>query len=134
MTQLTTVDAVQKIIQYDTTLFPDLTPFIESASLLVTDVVGIDPAPSDAVLELVTRYLTAHLLTITEPLVSHEQVKSLQATYQFKLSDGLGLSHWGSTALLMDTTGRLSRYNQQILGGHARPTLFWSGTENSSIA
>jgi hypothetical protein len=125
----TTEDAVKLIIEYDTNLIPDLTPFIASASLLVDTVVAIDPAPSDAILEVVERYLTAHLIGITDPRIQAEQVKSLQATYAVRLSDGLGITHFGTLAMLFDTTGRLAQWNKQTVEGRSAVQFFWAGTE-----
>jgi len=126
----TTPEAVDLIISYDTTLIPDLTPFIASASLLVDTIVDIPTAPSDAILEVVERYLCAHLIGITDPRLGSEQVKSLQASYQYKLKEGLGLTHWGQTAMLLDTTGRLARYNQQLIEGRGTVQFFWAGSSN----
>ena len=128
-TVTTTIAAVQKIIDYDTDLIPDLQPFIDSAIVLVTAVVAVDPAPSDAVLELVTRYLTGHLVAITDPRTQSEQVKSIAQSYQFKLGMGLALSHHGSMAMLFDSTGRLARYSKQLVDGTAKLQFFWAGTQ-----
>lgn len=127
----TTEEAVKLIIEYDTNLIPDLTPFIASASLLVDTVVDIAPAPSDAILELVERYCCAHLIATTDPRIAAEQVKSLQATYQHRLTDGLGNTHFGTLAQLFDTTGRLARWNKQMVEGRGSKQLFWAGTDNS---
>lgn len=131
MTATTTIAAVQKIIDYDTTLIPDLQPFIDSAILLVTAVVDVAPAPSDALLELVTRYLCAHLVAITDPRLQSEQVKSLQQSFQYKLGMGLALSHHGSMAMMLDTTGRLSQYNKRLVDGTAKLQFFWAAPESA---
>lgn len=129
MPATTTITAVQKIIEYDTVLIPDLQPFIDSAVILVTAVVDVAPAPSDEILEAVTRYLVAHLVGITDPRLQSEQVKSLAQSYQFKLGMGLALTHHGSMAMLFDTTGRLARYSKQLVDGTAKLQFFWSAPE-----
>lgn len=129
MPATTTIAAVQKIIEYDTVLIPDLQPFIDTAILLVTEVVDIDPVPSDELLEAVTRYLAAHLVQMTDKAIQSEQVKSIQVSYQFKLGMGLALSHFGSMAMMLDTTGRLSQYNKRLVDGTAKLQFFWAAPE-----
>jgi len=129
MTVTTTVAAVNKIIVYDTTVIPDVQPFIDSAIVIVSSIVAIDNTPTDAMLELVTRYVTAHLISITDTRIASEQVKSLQQSFQYKLSDGLGLSHFGATAMLLDTTGRLAAWNNRVVNGLLKPQFFWAGSD-----
>jgi hypothetical protein len=126
----TTEAAVQKIIDYDRTLIPDLTDFIAGASLLVDEVVAIAPLPSSGLLELVERYLAAHLVAITDKQLAAEQVKSLQQTFQYKLTDGLGITHYGTMAMLFDVTKRLSAYNEEIKAGLGKAQLFWAGSDS----
>ena len=129
MPATTTITAVQKIIEYDTVLIPDLQPFIDTAILLVTEVVDIAPAPSDELLEAVTRYLAAHLVSMTDKQIQSEQVKSIQVSYQFKLDMGLALSHFGSMAMMLDSTGRLSQHNKRLVDGTASIQFFWGAPE-----
>jgi hypothetical protein len=128
-TVTTTIAAVQKIIEYDTDLIPDLQPFIDSAIVLVTAVVAVSPAPSDEILELVCRYLTSHLVKITDKEILSEQVKSLQQSYALKLGLGLATSHFGQMAMLFDVTGRLARWNARNVEGTGTVQFFWAGTE-----
>jgi len=128
MPALTTISAVQKIIDYNQTLIPDLTPFIDGASTLANNVIG--DALDATTMELVERYLAAHLVGITDPRLQSEQVKSIQASYQNKLSDGLGITHWGSMAMLFDTSGKLANWNKSVVDGLAGAFSFiWGGTE-----
>jgi len=128
-TVTTTIAAVQKIIDYDTVLIPDLQPFIDSAIILVTSVVAVDPAPSDEILELVTRYLTAHLVRITDKDTLSEQVKSIQESYALKLGLGLATSHFGQMAMTFDTSGRLARWNARNVSGTGTVQFFWAAPE-----
>lgn len=129
MPATTTIAAVQKIIQYDTVLIPDVQPFIDSAIVLVDAIIGT--AANDTILELVTRYLAAHLMAVTDPRTATEQVKSIQVSYQHKLSQGLGITHFGATAMLLDTSGKLAAHNQKVLDGIAGFTFLWCGKDNS---
>lgn len=127
---LTTVDAVAKIIDYDTTLITSITSFINDASDLVEAVIG--SSLNDTMKEKVERYLAAHFIAITDPRIDSEKVKTLSTTYQFKLSDGLGITHYGTMAMAFDTSGKLSAWNQNVVKGNLQtPSVTWLGTSVS---
>lgn len=128
----TTKAAVDKIIQYDSTVITDVDSFIATANAMVTAIVAVDPAPSNTVLEIVERYLTAHLIGISDPRVQSEQVKNIQQTFQVKLSEGLGITHYGTMAMQLDTTGRLARWNKQVVEGRGAKQFFWAGIASPS--
>jgi energy-converting hydrogenase Eha subunit H len=121
----TTLAAVNKIIQYDSTNVPDPQLMIDSASLMVTNVIGTALDASTA--ELVERYLAAHLIAISDPRIQSEQVKTIQASYQVRLSDGLGITHFGSTAMMLDSSGKLAVWNNKVVKGMVKFDLFWAG-------
>lgn len=124
----TTIAAVQKIISYDAVLIPDIQPFIDDANVMVTAIIGT--AASEATLEMVERYLAAHLIGISDPRIQSEQVRTIQASYQVKLSDGLGITHYGSMAMQLDTSGKLSRWNKAVIAGMASAfSLVWGGKD-----
>ncbi len=127
----TTIAAVQKIISYDQVLIPDIQPFIDDASLMVTNIIGT--AASAQTLEMVERYLAAHLIGISDPRIQSEQVRTIQASYQVRLSDGLGITHYGATAMQLDTSGKLSRWNKSVISGMANAfSLVWGGKDIES--
>lgn len=119
---------VQRIIEYDTTLIPDISQFIADAKTILDAVVGTAITPTQY--DVVHKYLSAHLIGITDPRLQSEQVKTLQASYQYRLSDGLGLTHWGSTAMLLDPSGKLAIWNNKVKKGLAGPQFFWAGEDN----
>jgi hypothetical protein len=123
----TTLAAVNKIIQYDSTNVPDPQLMIDSASLMVTNIIGTSLDASTA--ELVERYLSAHLIAISDPRIQSEQVKTIQASYQVRLADGLGLTHFGTTAMMLDSSGKLAVWNNKVVKGMVAFDLFWAGTE-----
>ena len=123
----TTLAAVNKIIQYDLTNVPDPQLMIDSASLMVTNVIGV--ALNEATAELVERYLAAHLIAISDPRLQSEQVKTIQASYQVRLSDGLGITHFGTTAMMLDSSGKLAVWNNKVVKGMVKFDLFWAGKE-----
>jgi energy-converting hydrogenase Eha subunit H len=121
----TTLAAVNKIIQYDSTNIPDPQLMLDSASLMVTNVIGTALDASTA--ELVERYLAAHLIAISDPRIQSEQVKTIQASYQVRLSDGLGITHFGTTAMMLDSSGKLAVWNNKVVKGMVKFDLFWAG-------
>jgi hypothetical protein len=124
----TTIVKVGKIIQFDAVNVPDPQQQIDDASLLVTNIIG--DALDSATAEMVERYLAAHLISIADPRIQSEQVKSIQASYQSRLSDGLGITHYGTTAMQLDTSGKLSRWNKSVVSGSANAfDLAWVGKE-----
>jgi hypothetical protein len=125
----TTDDRVALLIQYDRTFITDLQPFIDDASLIIDNVVAIEPVPADNLLELVERYLAAHLVMVTSGQVSMEKVRSLQVQYGTLLDKGFAITHWGTTAMMLDTTGRLAAFNTRLMQGGIGKQFFWAGTE-----
>jgi hypothetical protein len=124
----TTEDRVALLIQYDRTFVTDLQPFIDDASLIIDNVVAIAPIPADNLLELVERYLAAHLVMVTSGQVSMEKVRSLQVQYGTLLDKGFAITHWGTTAMMLDTTGRLAAFNTRLMQGGIGKQFFWAGT------
>ena len=123
----TTEDRVALLIQYDRTFITDLTPFIDDASLIIDNVVAIAPVPAANLLELVERYLAAHLVMVTSGQVSMEKVRSLQVQYGTLLDKGFAITHWGTTAMMLDTTGRLAAFNTRLMEGGIGKQFFWAG-------
>jgi len=122
----TTLAKVNKIISYAAVLVPDPQQQIDDASLMVDNVIGT--ALDAPTAELVERYLAAHLIAISDPRIQSEQVKSIQASYQTKLSDGLGITHYGSMAMQLDSSGKLARWNKSVVSGKAGAfDLAWVG-------
>ncbi len=119
---------VQRIFDYDTDLVPDAAPFIADAQTLFNNVVGT--AVTGAAADLVVKYLAAHLIAVTDALVATEQVKSPLVSYQYRLSDGLGITRYGTTAMLLDPSKKLAQWNKQVVKGLAGPDFFWAGTSN----
>lgn len=120
---------VQRIFDYDTDLVPDAQPFIDDAQLLFDNVVG-DAVTGDSA-DLVVKYLAAHLIAQKDAIVQSEQVKSLLVSYQYRLSDGLGITRYGATAMLLDPSKKLAQWNKQVVKGLAGPDFFWAGTSNT---
>jgi hypothetical protein len=120
---------VQRILDYDRDLIPDVQPFIDDAVVFLTAVIGAGIV-TDAVFDTVTNYMAAHLISISDPRVHTEQVKSLLVTYQQKLDKGLGITHFGTMAMMLDTSGKLAAWNQRVIEGKGNVQFFWAGSPN----
>jgi hypothetical protein len=122
-----TEDDVRRLVAFAADRIPDVQPFIDDAVLMLTNVV--EDRLDDDTFDLVTRYLAAHLIAVSDPRVSMEKVKSLQVRYDTKLDKGLGITHFGSTAMLLDSSGRLAAWNNRVITGGGIKQFFWAGTE-----
>jgi uncharacterized membrane-anchored protein YitT (DUF2179 family) len=120
---------VQRILDYDREFVSDVQPFIDDAVIFLTAVIGAGVV-SNAVFDMVTNYITAHFISITDPRVHTEQVKSLLVTYQNKLDKGLGITHFGTMAMMLDTSGKLAAWNQRTIDGKGAVQFFWAGSPN----
>ena len=125
-----TPEDVDRISQYDTEFSPDVQPFIDDAVVFLTAVIGAGVL-SDTAFDLVTRCITAHFIAISDPRVVTEQVKSLLVSYQHKLDKGLGITHFGTLAMTLDTSGKLAAWNTRVVEGKGRVQMFWAGTVSS---
>lgn len=109
----TTEVLVRSIIKTD----PDLTSlqaFIDAAhELVLTHCIGIEEQEGVDV----ETWLAAHLITIRDNRVASENVSDAGVTYQHKIDLGLNSSMYGQTAMLLDKTGGLAKWNKQILNG-----------------
>jgi hypothetical protein len=101
----TTEAAVESIIEVDI-LIP-LTPFIETANNLV-DQVCLASGYSDATLELIERWLSAHFYATRDPRTSQEAVKGIMEEFEGTTKIGLNNTRYGQQALLLDTKGNLA--------------------------
>ena len=123
-----TPEDVDRIIQYDKTFLDDIQIFIDMAVRMFNNVIGDAVTDADTI-DDITKYLAAHFIGISDPRLQSAQVKSLMESYQFKLSGGLGLTHHGAMAMLLDPSGKLARYNQQLIEGRGTVQFFWGGSE-----
>lgn len=136
----TTAAAVKGII--DTIVTMDLTPFIDSANELVTEVCasqkaadGVTAYYSAGRLELIERWLAAHFYTVFDPRSASEKVSVITQRLQGKIDLGLDSSLYGQNAMRLDTKGGLAAMNnamkkqQSLLPGRGtiQGGVFWAG-------
>jgi hypothetical protein len=127
----TTAEAITSIINFDTSI-TDLTPFIESASELVTEICEATGEYSEARLELIERWLAAHFVAIRDPRYVSQQIGQAANTYQQKVGMNLSLTPYGQQAMMLDTKGGLAWLDKHIASGkRAVASVAWLGNCNS---
>lgn len=97
---------VKEII--DTTLTDEqITPFLNSANVLIADVLS-DEGYGAATLKEIERWLAAHFVAIRDPRVAKEKIGDVDAAYHGK--SGLGLNHtpYGQQVMILDHHGKLA--------------------------
>jgi hypothetical protein len=81
-------------------------------------------------LELIERWLSAHLYTIKEMRRESEKAGSVSAKKQSKVDLGLQSSHYGQQAMLLDYNGHLAVLNKNMKEGKtAVYDIAWVGTD-----
>lgn len=127
----TTIVKVGEIIEVDEDI--NLTPFIETANALVTEHCSEDDY--DAVrLELIERWLAAHCYTIRDMRAETEKAGPTSEKKQSKVDLGFDSSHYGQTAMRLDTEGGLARLNEEIKKGKTTSvSVAWLGDEDAEI-
>lgn len=134
----TTFDAVKLLVEVDTTISPDLAPFIETASALVDSVVatakkadGVSDYYTSGQLELIERWLAAHFYTIRDNRAAAEKAGSVSINYQYDIGKMLSSSMQGQTALALDTAGGLASLSKQAEEGKPRKVgAFYLGADD----
>lgn len=123
----TTPELVGGIIEVDASI--GLAPFIETASALVDDIAKADDEATltDARLELIERWLSAHFYAVRDPRAFRERADRIELTYQSKVDLNLSVTHYGQQAMILDTTGWL-----RAASDNKRRTVSatWLGDEN----
>jgi len=130
MTRTTSV-SVGGIIEVD--MGVSLAPFIETASALVTEYCSEDDYDATR-LELIERWLAAHFYTVRDMRAESEKAGPTSEKKQSKVDLGFDTSHYGQTAMRLDSRGGLARLNEQTKRGGERSTsVTWLGDEDAII-
>ncbi len=129
----TTSIAVRGILlrDYDSVNSPDLTPFIESATVLVDRVVACATAKgitlSSTELELIERWLSAHSYCMNDPQYKEKTTGRAKAVFMGGgTPTGLGASRYGNMALSLDPSGCLKSSTEG-----KRLGAYWLGLDPS---
>lgn len=124
----TTADAVAAIIEWESGI--PLAPFIEAASNLVTVAcIGDTDYGTDTVqLELIERWLAAHIYAIRDPRPASEKIDELATRFQSKVDLGLNVTHYGQMAMRLDYNGNLAALDSRIKSGKKKNiNITWLG-------
>lgn len=119
---------VGKVIAVDAAI-TDLTPFINAANTLVTELCV--PAGYDADrLEQIETWLASHFYAIRDPRLQSEGAAGASGSYQGQTAMMLSGTSYGQQSMLLDTAGALASLNDGISKGR-RPRIgaYWLGTE-----
>jgi len=124
----TTSAAVALIIEVDANI--NLTSFIEVANALVTECCSADDYDATR-LELIERWLSAHVYTIRDMRASEERAGAVSERKQSAVALGFDSSHYGQMAMRLDTKGGLAVLNEQMKKGKGQAVqISWLGSED----
>lgn len=128
----TTGALVSGIIEVDANI--SLDPFIEIANDLVTECCGDVVAYTAARLERIERWLAAHFYAVRDMRVESEKAGPVSEKKQSAVDLGFDTSHYGQTAMRLDTNGGLAALNQRAKKGVTDHVgITWLGTEDANI-
>jgi hypothetical protein len=100
---------VEEIIEIDSTIITDLTPFITVANRIVEDnLTSSVLAIADETLKEIERWLAAHAAAHMDQRVASETAGPVSASYQHKLGLDLRNTMYGQMAIILDPTGTLA--------------------------
>lgn len=109
MTARVTAAEVAAIIEYNSDVITDLTPFITAANLYVTQQLG-ESGMDDDYLKEIERWVAAHLVKIRDVSPLEERAgEAWDINAIPKLGDGLRATKEGMQAIMLDYTGKLAR-------------------------
>lgn len=118
----TTTALIKGVIEVDDTTWPDLSPFIDMANELVTEVCASEkvnpdgtggPYYSDHRLELIETQLAAHFYAISDAQIDYAKVSILAVKFQVKIDLGFDQTKPGQQATRLDTRGGLAALNNK---------------------
>ena len=126
----TTAAAVQAVLapgkDYDTEDEPSLDPFIDTATAIVDRVedcaVAKDRTLTDAELELIERWLAAHLYAMSDQTYASKSTAGASASFHGQTGMHLEATKYGQTALTVDYSGCLSAISKRQVA-----RLVWLG-------
>jgi hypothetical protein len=124
----TTADMIGKIVEVDLTI--DLTPFIDAANLLVTEVCVDGGAEySEARLTMIETWLAGHFYRVRDPFAQSESAGGVSASFMGSAGMQLQLTKEGQQVLLLDTTGGFAALNSIAQSGRKRRVgALWCGS------
>lgn len=107
------LETMRDIIEFPPETTPNVAPFIDAAHELVEELC-LESDYTERRLTMIETWLAAHFYTMLDPRVEVESAGSVRAEYQSKIDYGLKLSHYGQTALRLDTRGNLAALDNSM--------------------
>jgi len=137
MATRTTPALVKATIETDPNITDsDIQGFIDVANELVTEKCTGSEGPATSYttvrLELIERWLACHFYAVRDPRPTSESAGPVGQSFQSAVSLGFDTSHYGQTAMRLDTNGSLARLNNQIKKGTTKKAeVTWLGTAST---
>ena len=103
--------AVKAIIDTILTI-AEVTPFLNTANIIVTDNLA-GSSLSAEMLEEIEKWLAAHLVAIRDQRAKSERVEEWSVTYHGQTGTGLEFTAYGQQVLLLDTTGIMASLGEK---------------------
>lgn len=117
MTARTDPTAVKNILQGEYQVGVDLTPFIETASMMVDQLHAEDsvtPLMNAASLEIVERWLSAHFYQMADPGYTQRTTGGASGSFTGQQGQGFTSTRYGQMAMRLDATGYLARREREM--------------------
>jgi len=132
MATRTTIQAVRDIIGTDEDL--SITPFIRTANILTNWLDGqdTDNELDDDTLTEIETWLAAHFYAHRDQLLASANTGASGGSFQGDTGKNLDSTLYGQTAMLLDTTGNLTRLSLGVEDGKKTASLTWAGTASDS--
>lgn len=108
----TTAADVEKIIEVDSSL--DIDAFIDDATTFVDEYLT-GAGYSDAILEKIEKYLSAHFISMRQRQLTEETFGDAGVKYAGKFGMGLNGSQYGQQVQVLDKKGILAKAAKSIL-------------------
>lgn len=127
----TTAELVQGIVKIGRGA--DLTPFIATANVIVTEHCG-SAGYTDDELELIERWLSAHFYKVLAPTVASQYAEGAGQSYTIPTKVGFGATLYGQTAMRLDAAGGLAALDAKTnKGGKQRVQVGYLGRQSPRI-
>lgn len=120
----TTADSVYDLLNDSSLSDTTLTAFITSASAVVDAVYEYDTTMSATQLELIERWLTAHIVaSIHIRTATEERIGEAQVRYSGLFGKGLESTPYGQMVLLLDASGLMRKSGKRSVSFYAIPSF-----------
>lgn len=106
---------------YDNINMPDLQQFIDTATVMVAGISAYgtrratDPAISTAELEIIERWLSAHMYAIQDPTYRSRQTLAASGVFDGTTDMYLEATRYGQQALALDRSGYLRTIGNKVM-------------------